>query len=151
MGKRRDGRLLAVQYLYQHEIGPEKDVTKGLPLFLETAGPEAKVRDFASPLIHGVLKNYAAIDELLKKYSDNWDLKRMAPVDRNILRLALYEIHFCSDVPPVVAINEAIEIAKHLSTHESGRFVNGVLDRARKDVDRDARTGTQTNAKKQRS
>jgi len=106
---------------------------------MQMSEPEAKIRDFALPLIHGVMKHKSSIDETLKKVSDNWDLQRMAPVDKNILRLALYEMHFCPEVPPVVAINEAIEIAKNLSSHESGKFVNGILDRARKELSRPAR------------
>lgn len=139
MGKRRDGRTLAVQFLYQQEVGPTQKVEEGLELFLHMSGPEDKVRDFALPLIHGVMKHKSSIDETLKKVSDNWDLQRMAPVDKNIIRLALYEMHFCPEVPPVVAINEAIEIAKTLSSFESGKFVNGILDRARKELDRPAR------------
>lgn len=139
MGKRRDGRVLAVQYLYQHEVAPKQELAAGLELFMAMSAPEPKVRDFALPLIHGVIKNILKVDETLKKYSDNWEMERMAPVDKNILRLAVYEMHYCPEVPPVVAINEAIEVAKFLSSHESGKFVNGILDRARKDLDRPAR------------
>jgi transcription antitermination protein NusB len=139
MGKRRDGRTLAVQFLYQQEVGPKQKIEEGLALFLEMSQPDAKIRDFALPLIHGVMKHKSSIDETMKKVSDNWDLERMAPVDKNILRLALYEMTFCAEVPPVVAINEAIEIAKTLSSHESGKFVNGILDRARKELNRPAR------------
>ncbi|MDZ4788813.1 MAG: transcription antitermination factor NusB [Blastochloris sp.] len=141
MGKRRDGRVLAVQYLYQHEVAPKQELTAGLALFMEMSAPEPKVRDFALPLIHGVIKNALKIDETLKKYSDNWEMERMAPVDKNILRLAVYEMNYCPEVPPVVAINEAIEVAKFLSSHEAGKFVNGILDRVRKDLDRPAREG----------
>ncbi|NJK92405.1 MAG: transcription antitermination factor NusB [Blastochloris sp.] len=139
MGKRRDGRTLAAQFLYQVEVGSTEKMEEGLALFLEMSNPEPKVKDFALPLIHGVLKHKSSIDDSLKKASDNWDLKRMAPVDKNILRVALFEMFHCPEVPPVVAINEAIEIAKTLSSFESGRFVNGVLDRARKELDRPAR------------
>lgn len=142
MGKRRDGRILAVQYLYQHEVAPKQELQPGIALFMAMSEPEAKVRDFALPLIHGVIKQMGVLDEYLKKYSDNWEMERIAPVDKSVLRLALYEMHFCEEVPPVVAINEAIEVAKFLSSFESGKFVNGILDRARKDLTRPARIGS---------
>ena len=78
-------------------------------------------------LAEGVLANQTDIDERIRKYTANYDLHRIAAVDRNILRIAVYEMLFCRDVPPVVSINEAIEIAKRFGSEESGRFVNGVL------------------------
>jgi len=80
----------------------------------------------------------------LKKLVTNWDPERMAPVDRAILRLALWEMKFADDVPPISALNEAIEVAKALSTEESGRFVNGVLDRARATLGRPEREITRS-------
>ncbi len=98
------------------------------------------VRDFSDALVKGVLANQAAIDERIRKYAANYELHRIAVVDRNILRVAIYEMLFCNDVPPVVSINEAIEIAKRYGTEESGRFVNGILDRVKLDLNRPART-----------
>jgi transcription antitermination protein NusB len=139
MGKRRDARLLAVQFLYQTEVGAKQELESSLLNFWDTTEAEVSLRKLAEPAIRGVLANYESLNEQIKKFSQNWDLNRMAPVDRNILRLALYEMLHCADIPPVVSINEAIDIAKQLSTEESGRFVNGILDQAIKTLDRPAR------------
>ncbi len=148
MGKRRDARLLTVQFLYQHEVGAQQDLEQSLSDFWELTEAAPTLQKLALPSIRGVLEHYEQLDELIKKYAQNWNLNRMAAVDRSILRLALYEMHHCPEVPPVVSINEAIEIAKQISTDESGRFVNGILDRACKDLDRPARGPTQAvNAK----
>ena len=87
-----------------------------------------------------MVERRAAIDERIAKYTDNWDLPRIAAVDRNILRLAMYEMLFRDDIPPVVSINEAVDIAKKFSTRESGAFVNGILDRLKADLTRPSRT-----------
>ena len=87
-----------------------------------------------------MVERRAAIDERIAKYTDNWDLPRIAAVDRNILRLAMYEMLFRDDIPPVVSINEAVDIAKKFSTRESGAFVNGILDRLKTDLTRPSRT-----------
>ena len=139
MGKRREGREAAVQFLFQH------DLNAGTQAEQETAfwdlRPSTKnVRDFSEALVRGVLANQAAIDERIRKYTANYELHRIAVVDRNILRVAIYEMLFCNDVPPVVSINEAIEIAKRYGAEESGRFVNGILDRVKLDLTRPART-----------
>ncbi|MCX7007500.1 MAG: transcription antitermination factor NusB, partial [Kiritimatiellaeota bacterium] len=99
----------------------------------------ANARIFCEALIRGVELYRDEIDERLRKYAANWSLERMGAVDRNIMRVALFEMMFCKDIPPVVSINEAVDLAKELSGRESGKFVNGILDRARQDVDRPAR------------
>ena len=139
MGKRRDARLLAVQFLYQVEVGAKQELEPSLTNFWETTEAVPQLRKLAEPAIRGVLGCREELDEQIKKYSQNWDLHRIAPVDRSILRLALYEMLRCPDIPPVVSINEAIDIAKQLSTEESGRFVNGILDRVIKTFDRPTR------------
>ena len=101
---------------------------------------DSEVQQFGEALARGVLENRPALDEQIRRVTENWELDRIAAVDRNILRLAIYEMMFRDDVPPVVSINEAIEIAKKFSTKESGKFVNGILDRIRKDLPRPART-----------
>jgi transcription antitermination protein NusB len=139
-GKRRISRELAVQFLYQFDLSGGS-LEEALPLFWETqseVGDDG--RKFAEELIHGVIQRKAAIDERISKYADNWDLPRIAAVDRNILRLAMYEMLFRDDIPPVVSINEAVDIAKKFSTHESGAFVNGILDRLKADLTRPSRT-----------
>lgn len=121
------------------------------------SSPEAKAADaaallneeitaqrFADPLIRGVLQHLDVLDVELQKYVHNWDVRRMAAVDRNVLRLALFEMRHRDDIPPVVSINEAVEIAKRFSTQESGKFVNGILDRIKGDLMRNARVGTIT-------
>lgn len=140
-GKRRAARELAVQFLYQHDLSGGK-LEEALELFWQAQQqPVADdVRRFAADLISGTLEHCAEIDQKLQKHTEHWDLHRMAAVDRNILRLALYEMLFRNDIPPVVSINEAVDIAKRFSTHESGAFVNGILDRIRSDLPRPART-----------
>jgi transcription antitermination protein NusB len=97
------------------------------------------VRLFADPLIRGSLEHRQEADDLIKKYAINWDLHRIAAVDRNILRLAIFEMLHRDDIPPVVSINEAVDIAKKFSTQDSGKFVNGILDKVKGDLLRPAR------------
>ena len=139
VGKRRDARLLAVQFLYQQETAPQPEVEESLSLFWEMTAAAPGLQKLAKPAIMGVLTHAEELTALIKKFAQNWDLKRMAPVDICILRLALYEMHHCLEIPPVVSINEAIEIAKQISTDDSGRFVNGILDHARAELSRPAR------------
>ncbi|MCS7048986.1 MAG: transcription antitermination factor NusB [Verrucomicrobiae bacterium] len=141
-GKRRHGRELAVQCLYQVDLTGDAS-EEALAGFWETQEdvPPA-TRRFAEELIRGVLEQRAVLDEKISRYAEHWDLERIAVVDRNILRLAIYEMMFRNDIPPVVSINEAIEIAKKYSTRESGAFVNGILDRIKFDLPRPARTAS---------
>jgi N utilization substance protein B len=163
MGKRREARERAVQFLFQQEANPAENLEAALNHFWNTqreaalaeeAGPatwgehkdlppptteEAAERLFADPLIRGTLEHQATIDVLLQKYLQNWDLHRVAAVDRNVMRLAIYEMLHRDDIPPVVSINEAVDIAKKFSTQDSGKFVNGVLDKIRADLLRPAR------------
>src|SRR6188474_432446 len=97
------------------------------------------MRHFADPLIRGTLEHRDEADELITQHAKNWDLHRMAAVDRNILRLAIYEMLHRDDIPPVVSINEAVDIAKKFSTNDSGKFVNGILDRIKGELMRPAR------------
>lgn len=138
MGKRREGREAAVQYLFQHDVG-KIDNPDALDLFWQLRPAAAKTREFGTALVRGVLANQAAIDERIRKYAANYELHRIAAVDRNILRLAIYEMIFANDTPPVVAINEAIEIAKRFGSEESSRFVNGILDRVKSEITRPLR------------
>ncbi len=100
---------------------------------------EAETRLFAEPLIKGVIQHREAIDEHIKKHCKNWDFNRIAVVDRNIMRLAIFEMLHREDIPPVVSINEAVDIAKKFSTEDSGKFVNGILDKVRGEILRPAR------------
>ena len=97
------------------------------------------LREFAQPIIEGMVAHLPDIDERIRRYCENYEFRRISAVDRNVLRLAIYEMLYRDDIPPVVSINEAIELAKAYGGADSGRFVNGILDRIRKDLDRPAR------------
>ncbi len=127
MGMRRHARELALQLLYQHEhTGADLEVMQRN--FDEWTGSTDSVREFADFLLRGTLANLEKLDEELSLQTAHWRLERLAAVDRNILRLALFELAHVPDTPPAVVIDEAIEIAKKYGAEESGRFVNGVLD-----------------------
>lgn len=145
MGKRREGREAAVQYLYQLDLQGEQQPGEAEPFWKLRADPEKtsaslKTRTFTEQLVHGVTAHLPEIDEQIKKFTANYELHRLAAVDRNILRVAIYEMHHSLDVAPVVIINEAIEIAKRFGSEKSGGFVNGILDRVKKELKRPART-----------
>ena len=139
MGLRRDGREAAIQFLYQVDVHRPGNTEEALAAFWKQNEEPQNVRDFANDLLHGVLEKLPEVDVKIRTLADNWDFERLAVVDRNILRLAVYEMLFRPEIPPVVSINEAIEIAKKFSTAESGKFVNGLLDRVRKELLRPAR------------
>lgn len=163
MGQRREARERAVQFLFQHDLNPPEKLDEALDRFWESqrtgaiaddqAGahwgqkielPEptegdAAMRLFADPLIRGVLQYRDEVDDCIKKHAQNWELPRMAAVDRNILRLAVYEMLHREDIPPIVSINEAVDIAKKFSTRDSGKFVNGILDKVKGELLRPAR------------
>ena len=137
--KRREAREAAIQFLFNHDLG-SGDGTKELEAFWNLRPASEAVRKFALPLIEGALQHRADIDARIEKCVDNYQINRIAAVDRNILRLAIYEMFYREDIPPVVSINEAIELAKRFGTEESGRFVNGVLDRIKMELTRPLRT-----------
>jgi len=139
MGARREGREAAVQFLYQRDLNAGTN-TETVDEFWELRPATKRVREYGMAIAEGVLAHQADIDERIRQTASNYDLHRIAAVDRNILRIAIFEMLFCPDVPPVVSINEAIEIAKRFGSDESGRFVNGILDRIRGDLNRPART-----------
>jgi len=144
MGKRREGREAAVQYLFQIDLNGEKQPGDAEVFWALRSGPgkpavPPKTRAFTEQLVHGVLAHQEAIDGWIKKFTANYELSRLAAVDRNILRLAIYEMLHSLDVAPVVIINEAIEIAKKFGTDTSGGFVNGILDRIKQELGRPAR------------
>src|SRR6185436_19192417 len=101
MGKRREARELAVQYFYQIDVSPENDGPKSLEDFWKMTEPSETARKFAEDLITGMQEKSKELDGLIDQYSKNWSLSRMAAVDRNIIRLALFEMHFRKDIPPV--------------------------------------------------
>lgn len=146
MGSRREGREAAVQFLYQRDLNAGANA-ETITEFWELRPANKQVREFGLNLAQGVLEKQEAIDEKIRQVASNYDLHRIAAVDRNILRIAIYEMLFCPDVPPVVSINEAIEIAKRFGSEDSGRFVNGILDRVRGELPRPSRAGKNAPAK----
>lgn len=128
MGLRRRAREIALQVLYQLDIS-DGNPQEVLRLYWENFTPSPKVLDFCQRLVQGVHQHQAQIDQLIEETSENWSLKRMSFVDRNILRLATYELWKCPDIPFKVTLNEAVELAKKFGTDESGAFINGILDK----------------------
>ena len=133
MGVRRQAREWALQFLFQRDFN-HGDLASALELFWEDKPGQKKARAYAEELIYGVEKNGQELDAMIKRYAEHWDVKRMGGVDRNAIRIGLHEMTATSGVPPVVAIDEAVEIAKQYSSNESARFVNGILDRALRDM-----------------
>jgi transcription antitermination factor NusB len=129
MGRRRKAREVALQFLYQLDLHGAADPMPHEGEFWRRHPVDADTQAFAAGLVRGSKQQQATIDQLLAQYAEHWDLDRMAVVDRNILRMAVYELLWQPEVPAKAAINEAIEIAKKFGTTESSRFINGVLDR----------------------
>ena len=129
MGRRRKAREIALQLLYQLDVRGSDDAVAQTVEFWTQHPVDAEARAFAEDLVTGTKQNQAKIDGLIAQSAEHWDLERMSTVDRNILRATIYELLWHPEVPPKVAINEAIEIAKKFGTRESSRFINGVLDR----------------------
>ena len=133
MRKRTLARNCALQFFYQIDITKESLVNKALEDFWKNQDDvDRSVKDFANTLVKGTLGNLEAIDKHISKRAANWQLRRMAVVDRNILRLSTYELLYLKEIPPKVSINEAIELAKKYGDTESGKFVNGILDKISK-------------------
>ncbi|MFA6035065.1 MAG: transcription antitermination factor NusB [Myxococcota bacterium] len=133
MPRRHQSRECALQILYAIDAGG-LDARTALSGFWDDFGKEEGVREYTETLVNGVACNLAAIDQELEKRSINWRMSRMSLVDRNILRLAAYEMLFGEDVPGKVSIDEAIELAKRFGSEDSRAFVNGILDGVFTDV-----------------
>lgn len=142
---RHESRMWAVQMLFQRDFN-QGDIVEALEVFWDERKPGPALRQFAEELIHGVEAKKPELDAMIQKYAEHWDLARMGGVDRNVMRVAVFEMLYREDIPPVVSINEAVELAKELSGEESGKFVNGILDHAAKDLGRPARTIRPANA-----
>lgn len=138
MSKRREGRETALQLLYSSQTLPP-GVDQDLDEFWKLRRTDELVREHAMTLYQGVKVHLAAIDQRLTACLENFSFERLSAVDRNILRVALFEMFHDTKVPPVVSMNEAIEIAKRFGGEDSGRFVNGILDRLIKEVNRSHR------------
>ena len=127
MGTRRKSREIAIQILYQFEMN-RTDLDEGLKLFWTEHPNSKEVSGFAEYLVRGVDDNKDEIDSVIVNAASNWSLKRISPVDRSILREAIFEFIFCKDIPYKVTLNEAIEMGKKFSSEKSGSFINGILD-----------------------
>ena len=127
MGTRRKAREVALQALYQYELLQQGD-RFSFEQFCSHFQVNKKAIPYARTLLVGIHENEKEIDQHISKYAENWRLERMSVIDRNILRLAVFELIYQNDIPASVAINEAVEIAKRYSTDDSGPFINGILD-----------------------
>ncbi len=135
MGARTTAREAALQMLYAIEAS-EHGVERVVADFWRETPGDAEGRPYADDLVRGVVERRADVDERIRAASEHWRLERMARVDRNILRVGAYELLALRDVPRAVIIDEAVELAKRYGTDESGKFVNGVLDRIANDLGR---------------
>jgi len=126
--RRTAARVLAMQSLYQLDVQGD-DLLDQLPLgFLRESGQDDFIRKMAFEWIKGTWKNLSVCDEFISEAIIRWQMSRLSPVDKSILRLSVYQLKFCPDIPPKVVINEAIELGKKFSSEKSSSFINGVLD-----------------------
>jgi N utilization substance protein B len=159
MATRRHGREWALQMLVQADLNPGMDLDNTIPEFwkqqwtcrmeekdergedikevkgkIEDQVAPQKIRIFSEVLVRGVGSKLEELDSKIEEYTQNWSIHRIGSVERNVLRLAFYELLFCPDVPAPVVLNEAIDLAKYFSNADAGRFVNGILDKLNKDL-----------------
>lgn len=132
MSLRSKGREFAMQMLFQWEMSPQ-DTAKLEAKFWRAAKAADATRAFANQLFEAVAKDTAPLDEIIRKYSENWRFERLAAIDRAILRLAVHELR-AEETPPKVVLNEAVELAKRFSSEEAAGFVNGILDTVHKSL-----------------
>ncbi|MBT5904008.1 MAG: transcription antitermination factor NusB [Opitutaceae bacterium] len=140
--QRRDSRVAAVQFLYAWSLNPPQNLAEDIRVFFEDLTTTEKPREhyhYAEELIAGAIAQQAEIDARIRQLAHNWEFDRIARIDLAILRMAIFEMLFRKDIPPIVSINEAIDLSKQFSTADSKRFVNGILDRLKDSLGRDAR------------
>ena len=130
MGIRRRARELAMQALFYMDSRNQSS-QESIERFCDNFSPSPKTKPFFIKLVDGVLNVQAEIDSLIEQHSKNWKINRMSLVDRNVMRIAIYELIYCADIPAKVSINEAVDIGKKFGTEESGAFINGILDSIR--------------------
>ena len=135
MGIRRKSRELAMQALFYMDTNGDISL-ENLDLYCSNFQPAENVRSFFLRLARGVIGAQSSVDAVIEQFSSNWKMHRMSGVDRNVLRLAVYEALFCEDIPIKVSINEAIDIGKKFGSDESGAFINGILDSIRKALEK---------------
>ena len=140
--QRRDGRVAAVQFLYAWSLNPPRNLAEDIRIFFEEVISTEKPREhyhYGEELISGAITQQSEIDARIRQLAHNWEFDRIARIDLAILRMAIYEMLYRKDIPPIVSINEAIDLSKQFSTADSKRFVNGILDRLKDQLGRDAR------------
>jgi transcription antitermination protein NusB len=137
--QRRDGRTAALQYLFAWSINPPRNLAEDLRTFFEDQEKPREHYAFGEELIHGAIEHMPEIDAHIRELAHNWEFERIAKIDLAILRLAIFEMKFRRDIPPVVSINEAIDLSKAFSNSDAKRFINGILDRLKDQLGRDAR------------
>lgn len=137
--QRRDGRVAAMQFLYAWSLNSPANLANDLVTFFENCPEPRDHYAFGEEIIHGVITNIADLDARIKGLAHNWEFERIAKIDLAILRVAMFEMLYRKDIPPVVSINEAIDLSKQFSNADSKRFINGILDRLKDQLGRDAR------------
>ncbi len=137
--QRRDGRVAALQYLYSWSLNAPANLLEDLRYFFENQEKPREHYAFGEELIHGVIEHVADLDARIKGLAHNWDFDRIARIDLAILRVAMFEMIYRKDIPPVVSINEAIDLSKQFSNADAKRFINGILDRLKDQLGRDSR------------
>jgi N utilization substance protein B len=139
--ERREGRVAAMQYLYAWSLNTPTDPVENLRLFFKSREELAPHPPFAEELIHGITGHLAEIDAIIRELAQNWEFDRIAKIDLAILRVAIFEMMYRRDIPPIVSINEAIDLSKQFSNADAKRFINGILDRLKDRLGRDSRKG----------
>jgi N utilization substance protein B len=134
LGIRRQGRESALQVLYQIDL-TQREIDESLNLFWKNFTSTEEARDFCGRLVRGVAEHADKINSIIDQCAQHWKMTRMTRIDRNILRMAVYELLYCQDIPPKVTINEAVEIGKRFGSEDSGAFINGILDKISHDLD----------------
>lgn len=137
--QRRDGRVAALQYLFAWSMNRPANLAEDLRVFFEHLEQPRDHYSFGEEIIHGVIEHAAEIDSRIKGLAHNWEFERIAKIDLSILRVAIFEMVYRKDIPPVVSINEAIDLSKEFSNADAKRFINGILDRMKSQLGRDAR------------
>ena len=137
--QRRENRISAVQFLYQWEMNRPEVLADDLYNFFENQEEDRPYYAFAEELVNGTLENIQTIDQEITSHASNWTFERIAKVDLAILRLAIFELLYRTDIPPIVSINEAIDLSKIFSNLDSKRFINGILDKMKNKITRPLR------------
>ncbi len=141
--QRRENRMSAIQFLYQWEMNRPESLADEMYLFFGNQENDRSYYAFAEELINGTIGKIEIIDEEIASHASNWTFERIAKVDLSILRLAIFELLYRTDIPPIVSINEAIDLSKTFSNADSKRFINGILDKMKNKIDRPLRKAVQ--------